>query len=251
MSFQSASSSSATACANAVPTCWPISAFSMCTVTIPPRSTVYQTVGEKLPAANASPALPVTPDSSEKPQVRPAPAVIVPIKNWRRFTSRTAFLRARIFAISRLLLAGGRAVHVLSGALDCLLDPDIGHAAAEIAVHRLDDLRVRGIGILAQEGCRLHDLARLAPAALRHLLGDPGALHRMLTVGIETFDGGHLAIGRVGERCLAGAHRLAIEVDRTGAAESRTTSELGAGHLQVLANNPEKRRIVGHFDHAP
>src|SRR5215469_3014529 len=177
MSFQSASSSSATACANAVPTCWPISAFSMCTVTIPPRSTVYQTVGEKLPAANASPALPVTPDNNEKPQVRPAPAVTVPIRNWRRFTSSTACLRARVLAISRLLLAGGRAVHVLGGALDRLLDPDIGHAATEIAVHRLHDLRVGGIGVFAQEGCCLHDLPRLAPAALRHLLGDPGALY--------------------------------------------------------------------------
>src|SRR5262249_20714377 len=162
--------------------------FSMCTVTIPPRSTVYQTVGEKLPAANASPALPVTPDNNEKPQVRPAPAVIVPIRNWRRFTSRTACLRARVFAISRLLLSSGCGTHVLGGALDRLCDAHIGHAVAKIGVHRFDDLRIVGIGVFAQQRRRLHDLSRLAPAALRHLLGDPSALYRMLPVGIETFN---------------------------------------------------------------
>src|SRR5258708_11252328 len=188
MSFQSASSSSATACASAVPTCWPISDLVMCTVTMPPRSIVYHTVGEKLPAASASPALPMSVGSSEKPQVSPAPVAMLPTRNWRRFTRRAVALRANVSVMSDLLRP---AAHVLGGALDGFLDPHIGHAAAAITVHRLDDLRIAGVGVLLQQRCSLPDLPRLAPAALRHLLGDPGALQRMLAARVQPLDRPH------------------------------------------------------------
>ena len=51
---QSASSSSATICAMALDTCWPISALPTITVTFPSGAIEYQTVGSNLPAARAS-----------------------------------------------------------------------------------------------------------------------------------------------------------------------------------------------------
>jgi len=58
------------------------------------------------------------------------------------------------------------------------------------------------------------------------LLGDPGALQRMLALGIETFDGGDFFAGGLGNRGLTGARRLTIEVDRAGAAQASAASEL-------------------------
>src|SRR5258708_6477557 len=105
----------------------------MCTVTMPPRSMVYQTVGEKLPAASAAPAPPVTIGKAEKPKVSPAPVAMVPIRNWRRSTVR-AVLRASLVLISGLLLLHF-AVRLVPDILDGSLDADIRHAAAEVAVH--------------------------------------------------------------------------------------------------------------------
>jgi hypothetical protein len=41
----------------------------------------------------------------------------------------------------------------------------------------------------------LHDLTRLAVAALRHLVFDPGLLHSVRVGGAQAFDGGDLCIG--------------------------------------------------------
>src|SRR5437762_965572 len=137
-SFQSASSSSATIWASAVPTPWPISAFVMCTVMIPSGVIVRAAFGS--------------------------------------------------------------------------------NAAADVAGHRGHDLLVGRVGALRQERRRLHDLARLAVAALRHLLGDPRLLEGMLPLGVEPFDRRDLLSGGLGEGRLARPHRRAVEVDGARAA---------------------------------
>ena len=58
------------------------------------------------------------------------------------------------------------------------------------------------IAILGEQRRRLHDLAGLAVAALRHLLGDPGLLQRMLALGVETFDRGDLLAGEASETAV-------------------------------------------------
>src|SRR5262249_23751201 len=93
-----------------------------------------------------------------------------------------------------------------------------------------------------------HDLARLAVAALRHLLGLPGDLQRMRLAAAQSFDGGDLLAGRVLGRGLAGAHRDAVEMHRAGTAQSRTAAGLGAGHLQLLADDPEQWGVVRRID---
>ena len=77
-------------------------------------------------------------------------------------------------------------------ALDGAHDARIGAAAADVAVHVGDDLLARRLLVLRQQLGRLHDLAGLAVAALRHLLGDPGLLQRMAAGRRQALDGGDL-----------------------------------------------------------
>ena len=65
------------------------------------------------------------------------------------------------------------------GAVDGAADAHIGAAAADIACHGRVDVGSVGLGRSLQERGRRHDLAGLAIAALRHVLGDPGLLHRV------------------------------------------------------------------------
>ena len=66
--------------------------------------------------------------------------------------------------------------------MDCFADARIGTAAAQVAGHRLVDLGVARVGVGVQQGDGLHDLARLAVAALGDLFFDPGRLY-----GVERF----------------------------------------------------------------
>ena len=52
-------------------------------------------------------------------------------------------------------------------------------------------------------------------------------------------------------RRLAGAHRLAVEMHRAGAAQADAAAEFGAGQLEMLANHPQKRRVAIGVDLAP
>jgi hypothetical protein len=67
----------------------------------------------------------------------------------------------------------------MQSALDGGDDAMVGPAAADIAVHVGDDVGAAGLGILRQQLGRLHDLAGLAVAALRHFFHDPGLLQGM------------------------------------------------------------------------
>ena len=84
--------------------------------------------------------------------------------------------------------------------------------------------------------------------ALRNLLGDPGALQRMLALWIQTFDGGDFFARGLRYRGLAGAHRPPVEVDSAGATQAGATAELCAGHLQMLADDPQQGRVIRYVD---
>src|SRR5512145_307938 len=68
---------------------------------------------------------------------------------------------------------------LLRRALDRGDDAVVGAAAADVAVHMTDDLGACGFGLRLEELGGLHDLPRLAVAALRHFLGDPRFLQGM------------------------------------------------------------------------
>src|SRR5262249_55646916 len=150
-----------------------------------------------------------------KPKVSPTPPAMLPMRNRRRSTERAAIFRASVSLMSDLL----RLTHLVGSAFDRLLDAHIRHAAAEIAVHRFDDLLVGRIQILSQQRGRLHDLPGLAVAALRHLLRGPRLLQWMFAARIEPLDGDDLAVSRLTQAGLARAHCLAVEMDRAGSAE--------------------------------
>src|SRR5207244_8731425 len=75
------------------------------------------------------------------------------------------------FAAAHALYTG----RAMNGAADAL----ICSAPADIPRHRSIDVRVGGLRFLGEQGGGRHQLSRLAIAALRHLLGNPGNLQRM------------------------------------------------------------------------
>src|ERR1700730_4635274 len=157
---QSASSSSARMRASAVPICCPISARMMLMVTMPSRSMLYQIVGSKvLGAAGAAPFAHESVRS--KPNMSAAP--VIPMRKRRRDgTCLGLSIRVR----SKLC----------RGPLNGFANAQVGHAAAEVPGHDAIDVLVAGRWKVLQQGRRLHDLAGLAVAALRHLEVDPGFL---------------------------------------------------------------------------
>ena len=129
------------------------------------------------------------------------------------------------------------------GLLDRGADAGVGAAAADVAGHRGVDLRVvRALVALEQRG-RTHDLPALAVAALRHIERDPGVCHSLAdTVIRQTFDGGDPRAGRCRDRRRAAANRLAVHVNRAGAALCETATELGTSQAEVVAHRPKNRR---------
>src|SRR5262245_58733937 len=140
----------------------------------------------------------------------------------------------------------GLVVHGLalpSGALDGANNARIGAAATNVAVHVSDDLLARRLFVLRQQFRRLHDLTGLTVAALRHLLDDPRLLQRVAGTRRQPFDGRDLLAAHDRHLGLAGSHRLAVDMDRAGAAQAGAAAILGAGEFQVLAHDPKQGRV--------
>src|SRR3989442_6919321 len=100
-------------------------------------------------------------------------------------------------------------LHFVRRALDGGDDLVVGAATADVAVHVGDDLLARRLFVLGEQRRRGHDLPGLAVAALRHLLGDPCLLQRMLGRRRKAFDRGDLLPGDRGDRRDARARRIA------------------------------------------
>ena len=121
------------------------------------------------------------------------------------------------------------------------MDPRQSTAPADVADHGVIDLLVSRSRGVRQKRRRLHDLASLAIAALRHADIAPGHLHRVLAFGIETLDGDHRLAGDIGHDNAARANRLAVEMDGVGAAERDATTEFRSGQAKLVAQEPQKR----------
>src|SRR5262249_36841927 len=156
---QSHSSSSATICASPVSVPWPISerAMRMTTVSSGRMTTQALTSGETL-CARATPA----PNGIFNPRASPLPTAAVPTRNERRSIFRVVLLMAS----PPFALRGGVAGVRPSGTgpaswvvRDCVLYWGFG-----------------GFGFFFEQRRDRHDHARLAVAALRHVIVDPGFL---------------------------------------------------------------------------
>src|SRR5271169_1503020 len=118
----------------------------------------------------------------------------------------------------------------------------IGAAAADVSDVGVDV----GIGRrrMVLEECRhRHDLPGLAIAALRHVLGDPCLLHRMLAIGRQPLDASDASAVDARDRHRAGPHRLPVDVNRAGAALRDAAAVLRSGEAHDIAQGPKERWI--------
>src|SRR5262245_53516510 len=231
--FQSHSSSSATSWARPVRVPCPISERAMRTTQV---SSVFTTTQAliSVPAA-AWVAAPATP--KRMPRASPPLAATELTMNLRRevdwmvmVVSRSGFLRH----------VGGH-VHRRPDAL-------VGAAAADVG-HRLVDVRVGRLGFFREERRGGHDLAGLAVAALRDVDRRPGLLDRVRAVARQALDGDDL-VGRLdrADRQGAGAHHVAVQVHRAGAALRDAAAVFRSGEADLLAYDPQERRIGFYLD---
>src|SRR5258706_3682113 len=130
--------------------------------------------------------------------------------------------------------------------LDRAHDRDIAGAAADVAVHVMDDLLARRLGVLVQQRLGGEDHPGRAEAALEGELVDEGLLHRMeRAVGLgQAFDRDHaLAARLVGEQ-RARAHRQPVDQHGAGAADLDLAGDLRPREVQPLAQDLGQRFLV-------
>src|SRR5688572_3539338 len=190
--------------------------------TMPSRPTTIQALREK-PAACAFASVGTNAAVNGTPNATPNVMALELSRNARRDTLRQVMFMVRPPAFRR--------------DFDRSDDAVVGAAAAQVARHVGDDLLPRRLLVLRQQRCRLHDLARLAVAALHGLLRDPGLLQGM--VAAETLDGGDFLALRRGYRRAARAHRVAIQMHGAGAALRHAAAEFGAGKSELVAQHPK------------
>src|SRR5262245_8857857 len=135
---------------------------------------------------------------------------------------------------------GGFSCCLLRRALDRAHDAVVGPAAADVRLHVALDFLPRRARVLPEQRGGAHDLPRLAIAALRHLLREPGLLQRVARVGRQALDGGDAATREVLDRAQARVVGLAVDMHGARAALADSAAELGAGELEVLAQYPQE-----------
>src|SRR6516225_6756808 len=215
--------------ARAVPTCWPISARMIETVTMPLGSTRYQIVGSNSAAGEAEAASAAVKPGRGKPNRTLVPAA--PIRKLRRDT-RFCFIAGPASTLSMCASHFGRSE------LDRPADADIGHASAQATAHDGVDILVGRVGKILEQRCGLHDLSGLAIAALRCLRLNPGLLQRMLTVGVEPLDRRPRGVCHRPQRRDAGADRPSLNMHGACPAHADATDKFRALEPDLVADHP-------------
>src|SRR5262245_44190127 len=115
---------------------------------------------------------------------------------------------------------------LLGGALDGADGGPVSAAAADEVFQCILDLRIRRLGIAVDQLGRGEDPAADAIGALRDLLLEPGGLDRVRLLGrAEAGERGDLAACERRHRRDAGAHRVAVDLHRAGAALTEAAAE--------------------------
>src|SRR5262249_26011778 len=127
----------------------------------------------------------------------------------------------------------------MDGLADALPRP----AAADVAGEGLVDVAVARPRLRGKERGRLEDHPRLAVAALRHVLLEPGELAGVAAVAGEALDRRVGVVRRARDRHLAGAHALSVLEDGAGSADADSAAELRPGQQQPVAKDPEQRSV--------
>src|SRR6266850_2860247 len=139
----------------------------------------------------------------------------------------------------------------LRGELDRLPDADIGPAAADVAAHRIVDVRIGRMRLVLEQCRGRHDLAGLAVSALRDLMVEPSLLDlRTDRCRTNCLDRGDFGLAYAVDRRDAGTDGGTVEMHGTGAAQRHATAELRARHAEHVTQNPQQRRVPIDVDAA-
>src|SRR5262245_33927777 len=199
---QSHSSSSATICARPVSVPCPISdrAIRITTVSSGRMTTQAVISGEPSWARTT-----LAPNGIFRPRASPPPTTVVPTRKERR----SIFGALVIMAAPPLCLRRG--VNGLAHLLERAAATDVGDLRVDVGVG--------GLRLGLEQRRHGHDHARLAVAALRNLVVDPGLLHLVEDAARgEALDGGDLLADERADGLEAGADRGAVDVHRARAA---------------------------------
>src|SRR5262245_27933624 len=227
---QSASSSSATSWARPVIVPCPISDRTTRITTV---SSGLMTTQALISGVAVCACTPAPRSGMSSPRARP-PAAAVPITNERRLICARCDMAALHSRIGRGV---DRRAHLLEG------------AAATYIGDRAIDVRVSGLGLVLKQSRHRHDHARLAIAALWHVVLDPGLLHLVQSAALgKALDGPDvLALGGAdGKR--AGAHCLALNMNCAGAALGDAAAILGTRESNLFSDDPQQRSVRVHFN---
>src|ERR1700691_3057299 len=135
------------------------------------------------------------------------------------------------------------------GVLDRSADADISPAAAEIARHGRVNVRIVRVRVAVKQRRGRHDLASLAIAALGHCIFHPGLLD-LSAVGRTTnsFNGDDGAGADIANGQLTRTHRLAPHMHGADAAWGDAAAIFGADQIEMVAQHPQKRRVLRRID---
>src|SRR5262245_55977670 len=222
---QSHSSSSATIWARPVSVPCPISERTILITTVSSGRMTTQAL-----TSGAPPCAPTTllPSGRFKPRASPPPTVAVPTRKERRSIFR-------VLEIMAAPLCLGRGVDGLARLLEGAAAADVGDPRVDVGVGRP--------GLLLQERRDRHDHPGLTVAALGYVEIDPGLLHFVQDAAVgQALDRRDLLAFRRGDGQHAGSDRLAVEVDRAGAAHRDAAAVLGAREPDLLTDRPQQGR---------
>src|SRR3954469_1739913 len=132
-----------------------------------------RTTTQALISAPLAPALCAKAPGKWKPTVSPPPIAAECLRKVLREDANLVVIVPPL-RLHRFLRAARRLRH----GVDRLADARVRAAAADVR-HGVVDVLVGRARVLAQQRDRRHHLAALAVAALRHLVLDPGLLHRV------------------------------------------------------------------------
>src|SRR4029077_10364700 len=127
---------------------------------------------------------------------------------------------------------------------DRLADSNVGHAAANTASHHRVEVLVGRIREVLEQRGGLHDLSRLAVAALRNLQLEPRGLQWMFALWIETFNRRDPCSRDRTNRRNAGARCASFHMHGASAAKTDSATEFRSSETKLVSDYPQQGRVV-------
>ena len=124
--------------------------------------------------------------------------------------------------------------------MNCFSDAGVGATTAEIARQCIVNVGITRIPVDGEQRCSAHHLSRLAIAALWNVDLDTGMLYWVIDVFRQAFDGSYFLARHGGNGSNTRTRGFAADVNGTGAAERHATTELGTGHVEGIAQDPQQ-----------